>query len=782
MVGWLVAGLRYPLRAPKTSSSSSSSSNRLSNGSSNGISSSNGGAAAEPAVASSTSRICRAEAEEPTGQLPFRVCAILAQLRAAHPQVLFRSVSRREVEVPVVGLLLRLIRAEAGPLTDMYAYRDAHSGHKASEGGRGRGSGDGALSLANVTLPEEGAGNPLGSHNFVSVPRPAAPLEDFGYSLGPAPGRAGDPPPAAAAVTVTHPPSRALLTALRACLVLCKDMNLRPIWFGERWSFHWSFADRYLCSRDFALLMFLLWHHYRHARGAGGAVKGLCTGILVAVADKVSRHPVSNKVVRRPGRAAARGGVCASAAADVSRESGDTLDEHNAAPAPAPAPAPAGGQRRRSWSRSRSFSGGAEAALGEAPLDGDGDSAAVVPPHRMLPLLAISLAQFTGGAAKTAASAAKARALSEHAPVDSRKVSTEHPSKLSAHAHAHAPAPAQRVSSGSPRAGGRGKSLSGGHPQGPGGGAGGGQEGGAEEYAVSSEAVQYTLEGLELFLCRRPEAPHTEHTHADTDHTDTDQGALSEYAHYFGGSASTSTSTAAAAAAAATPLCASVLFLMDQYPAVHGIQRAGLSLLLFLCRADARNVDILGESCRCIISAVISFPTDQSVHHTFCTLVLMLAQRSDANRNALLFHAIYKWLFISIKYGWEDVTPIACRAVAAVADTPARAAMVGGGGSRLCDVLVAALGDPQHRASAALQTDGLRAVLALAQSPACVQKMRASGGKRTLMDTRRYLARLLSDTHTDALPAGYARADLAALLTATHDFPGLFDKDKCTIS
>lgn len=648
VVGWVVAGLRCPLNRSKKEENT------------------------DGKVPSATTLIYNGSAEDPTAQIPFRICRIITRLRSAHPQVIFRSISRREVEVPIISILLKLIRSEIGPLTEMYR----HGRMQLSS------SGEAVRSLGGVVLEERTAnGTPVKvlSNSTAGVP-------DFGYFITSTADYLQIDPAS------IPEPSESLVIVLRACLACCKDMNLRPIWFGERWSFHWSFGDRYFLSREFSDLMFLLWHHYRFVVEV--EVKSLCLGILVAIADKVRQDPVNNIPVRPPGKAAA--GPAYVDSNDV--DAGDKFEDVDGVYISDGRVTPP--HRRRSWSRSQSFS--------SAPPT----KVVIVPISKILPLLAISLSQFTRGIdRKSDSKNTTAR------NIDSRGVLTDKPFGHKTESSRY------RLSECTP-------TLDPGHMD-------------AESYAIHSEAVLYMMEGLKLFLCN-----------------DDDQTILSQHEHYF----------------SATPLCESILYLMDLYPAVNVIQKIGLSLLLYLCKTDGKNIDVLGERCRCIISAVISFPTDRMVHHTFCTLVLILAQRHEKHRNALVFHAIYKWLFIPIKFGWEDVTPIACQAVAAVADTAVRAEMVGM--ARLCEVLVCALG--KHKNAMALQIDGLRAVIALAKSPSCLQKMKNSGGKKILMETRRMLMKTISEN--GLIPSGYKRDDLIEMLTATNNYPGLFDKDKCVIS
>ena len=589
-------------------------------------------------VTSSTNKLFSSFGEDPTNQIPFRMCNIVSRIRVVHPQIIFKVLSRREVEVPVVSILLRLIKAEVGPLRDMYQHASSFTENIENM----------HLSLASAFLRDDG--------EHLAASAPASTVEDFGYFIITSPSYSGFIP------TTISKPSRSLVIVLRACHALCKDMNLKPIWLGERWSFHWSFMDRYLLSREFADLIFLLWHHYRYVKEV--EVKSLCLGILIAIADKVRRNH-DNTVIRPPGKAAPNfnhtdvGGnelECRNSDKDMS------VSKEKVASPP---------QRRRSSTRSQSFSSGLSASI------------VIVPISKILPLLAITLSERT------------------------KEISGDHKSREGIFRN--------KVDECDE----------------------------AEEYAINSESVLCTLEGLKLFLCNEDE-----------------ETILRQHGHYF----------------AATPLCQSVVYLLDQYPTANPIQNIGLFLLLCLCKTDPSNLDILGENCRCLISPVVSFPTEQAIHHNFCALVLALADRSARHRSSLLFHAIYKWLFIPIKFGWHDVMPVACRAVAAIADTPDRASMVGM--AKLCEVLLNALA--KHKSIARVQIEGLRAVLALAKSPNCIQKMKASGGKRILMESRRYLMKLA--TERSNLPAGYDHAELVALLSETNDFPDLFDRAKCVIS
>lgn len=646
LAGWMVAGLRCPLNGTKKSASST------------------------------TNQMCNVRCDDPTAEIPFRICRIISRLQSAHPQVIYKTLSRREIEVPIISILLKLIATDIGPLREMYEHGRVPTAEQ-------------FVTLAGITLLEE--------KYEVGTNSSGTSIADCGYFITQSPEYSHIDP------TKIPKPSASLAIVLRACLACCKDMNLRPIWFGERWSFHWSFIDRYLLSRGFADLIFLIWHHYRYVQEV--EVKSLCLGILVAVADKVSQNPVNNIPIRPPGRAAA--GQIFSVSDNIAKctdesERGAAMDQ-NQTPLP----------RRRSWSRSQSFSSGPPTTV------------VIVPISKILPLLAISLSEHVKGKLTSSihdTNDIKTNGSIMSEAIDSRGVFMEKPARsFSDKVEGSRFKQLEVKIIGSPTA----------------------ELPTAEEYAINSEAVLHSMEGLKLFIFNED-----------------DQTILKQHEHYF----------------VATPLCETVLFLMDLYPAVNVIQKIGLTLLLYLCKTDSNNVDILGEHCKCIISAVISFPSDQMVHHTFCTLVWILAQKSEKHRNSLVFHAIYKWLFIPIKFGWEDVTSIACKAVASVADTPARAEMVGM--ARLCEVLVSALG--KHRSAVALQIDGLAAVLALAKSPTCVLKMRASGGKKILMETRRSLMKLI--TEDAQLPYGYERGDLIDILKTTNNYPGLFDGDKCVIS
>jgi hypothetical protein len=591
--------------------------------------------------------------------LPMRLCMLITKIGTTLPQVIFRCISRREVEVPLISLLLNTISREVGDLKSMYKYSPVlvHSGSLKSADSNS--SADQAESL----------------YSFSKI-NPALPVR-------------------------VDAPSNALIVVLRTVLTLCRDLNLRPFWFPEKWSLHWSFRERFIISREFADLMFLLWHHYKESPEV--EVKSICLGIIVYIADKVSRDPSNQQVVRPAGKASAQidnGSDCETSA-------------------------------------SKTFS--------NRPASG---ISVIVPGGKLLPILALSLRILTKDSAinrsQSKSTAEVTSALGVHGQVDvvssarnqikrgskSRQTSTAGASSdngVGSFENSYNISGA--VIEASPIRASDGAETS---------------EAVAALYALKSESVLYTMEGMRQFLC-----------------LEESKTIQVQNEHYF----------------IATPLCQSILFLMDQYPTVSLIQKSGLELLLCLCNSNKKNVEILGENCRCIVAAMISWPTDQGVHLTFCTLVWKLANTSERIINALIFHAIYKWLFIPIKYGWTEVAPLACKAVCTIANTVERAQMVGT--ARICEVLVTTLG--KHKGAVALQIEGLRAVLALAKSEICMKKMKADGGKRVLNESRMFLINLLSEDSA-SIPMGYSRSEIEQIVSETVHYNQLFDKDKCTIS
>lgn len=634
--------------------------------------------------------------------LSLRICRMIAKVGTTLPQIIFRVISRREIEVPVVALLLNKINTEIGNLKSLYKYSPILVHHLKSDGGF---QADDPETKAMYSVSK------INSKQSIDV----------------------------------RNPSEDLILLLRTVLTLCKDLNLKPAWVSERWSLHWSFRDRFIISRDLSDLMFLLWHHYKDSHEV--ELKSICVGILVYIADKVSRSSANHAVVRSAGTGPPPNLSAAVHSAESDHHVDSTVEN---------------GHRRFSKEISRDYTSRLQF------------STVIVPAGKILPVLAISLKALTKDLIRSASIVF--RPLSDefvedddsHVAVNASDVRTSEggssedlqkdKKKLDKKIEWNKVKKqvSKRLFTGSQKGLGTQKPLTGtsynasvNAPT-----AVSNLQSteitivdSAAVYALKSEAVLYVMEGIRIFLCS--EESKTLHV---------------EYEHYF----------------VSTPLCVCLLYLMEQYPSVGLIQKYGLELLLCLCNANSSNINILGENCKCIVAAMISWPADQAVHITFCTLVLELARTSERIINALIFHAIYKWLFIPIKYGWSEVAPIACAAISIISNTVERAQMVGA--SKICEVLVAMLG--KNKSTLPIQIEGLRAVLALAKSDLCLKKMKADGGKKILNESKEILIDVLHKHSNDdiRIPSKYDVSDLKNILATTIQFPQLFDKNKCNIS
>jgi hypothetical protein len=449
-----------------------------------------------------------------------------------------------------------------------------------------------------------------------------------------------------------------LILLLRTCLTLARDLNIRPMWAPEPWCYHWSIRERTILSHKFSSLMVNLWIAYKDCGDV--ELKSLCVGILVDIATKIAHTPTKG-------------------------------------------------------SKNKAKSNSTKATRMVMPVRLD-LCAPIVPETELLPILALSLAEFTVDMQRRRRATVDSNSGAETAvlPIETECVD---PTTLAVSACA-------------------GGDITASLPLGE----------SAKMYAIHSEAVLHTLEGIRLYLC------------------DEESGTIRpKYAAYFESSSS---------------LCDSVLYLMETYSSIALIQKVGIEIVLHLCtERDTENLDVLGNSCRCIISSIICYPSDQIIHQTFCTLVMRLADSSEKNRNAIISHSLYKWLFIPIKCAWHDVTPTACRAVSLIANTEERAEILGT--SRICEVLIKTLNKLENVAT--VQIDGLRAALALSKSEVCVRKLKAEGGKKVLGNTRRFVVKILG-SNPSTIPEGYSRMDLESLLYQANEQRQLFEKINCLLS